>query len=260
MHLFLSPHYDDAVLSVGGLIHRLVTQGKQVVVRTVMGGKPFADNVPDTPITGDLRNRWAAGQDPIEARIREDAAAVSSLGAQADHLLVWMDCVYRLSRMGSPLYTTLDSIFSVIHRDDIAGTLLPMMVLPPNEVIHAIYVPLGVGHHVDHQIVRNWAVELHQQYPWLALNFYEEYPYREEENATGDALAFFETLKPPLQLRADLMPLDEADVAAKVAAIEFYTPQISTFWLNKTAMDTAVRASLNRTGGGQPAERLWRVV
>ncbi|MBC8171962.1 MAG: hypothetical protein H7X77_09825, partial [Anaerolineae bacterium] len=204
--------------------------------------------------------RWAAGQDPVETRFREDTAAVSSLGAQVDRLVVWMDCVYRLSRAGSPLYTTLDSIFSVIHRDDIAGQLLPTMSLPPNELVRAVYAPLGVGHHVDHQIVRNWAVELHQQYPWVALNFYEEYPYREAENAIGTAQAFFETLKSPLHLSAELMPLDEADVAAKVAAIGFYTSQISSFWLNKTAMEAAVRTSLNRTGGGQPAERLWRVV
>lgn len=260
MHLFLSPHYDDAVLSVGGMMHRLAQAGNPVVVRTVMGGKPSPDKVPDTAITRDLHTRWAAGQDPVEARLREDTAAVSSLGARADRLLVWMDCVYRLSRTGSPLYTTLDSIFSVIHRDDVAGELLPTMVLPPNELVRAIYAPLGVGHHVDHQIVRNWAVELHQQYPWVALNFYEEYPYREEENAIDDALAFFETSKPPLQLNVELMPLDEVDVAAKVAAIGFYTSQINTFWRNKAAMETAVRTSLNRTGGGQPAERLWRVV
>jgi LmbE family N-acetylglucosaminyl deacetylase len=260
MHLFLSPHYDDAVLSVGGLIHRLVQQNNRVVVRTVMGGKPSADKVPDTNMTRDLHSRWAAGHDPVEARVTEDMAAVSSLGAEAERLLVWMDCIYRVSRTGSPLYSTLDSIFSVIHRDDVAGQLLPTMVLPPNQLVHAIYAPLGVGHHVDHQIVRNWAIELHQQYPWVALNFYEEYPYREAENAIGTAQAFFETLKPPLQLTAELMPLDEVDVAAKVAAIGFYTSQISSFWLNKTAMEAAVRTSLNRTGGGQPAERLWRVV
>ena len=225
-----------------------------------MGGKPAPDKVPDTLIAHDLHNRWGAGEDPVEARIREDTMAVTSLGAAPERLLYWMDCVYRLSRAGSPLYTTEHSLFDVIHRDDVAGELLPTMVLPPRQVVHAIYAPLAVGHHVDHQIVRNWGLELHKQYPALALNFYEEYPYTEDQDVIGEALAFFETLKPPLKLQAELIALDEAEVAAKVNAVGFYTSQISTFWADRTAMAVAVRAALTQTGGGRPAERLWRVV
>ena len=260
MHLFLSPHYDDAVLSCGGLIHKLVAEGKPVVVRTIMGGAPSPEQVPDTPITRDLHARWAAGENPVEARIREDEAAVTSLGAKAEHLVYWMDCVYRLSRKGEPLYTTEESLWGKIHPDDVAGQLLPTLVLAPTDVVRGLYVPMGVGDHVDHLIVRNWGLELRKHHPWVALKFYEEYPYIQTAGEVEKAREFFAKLIPPLKLEPELVLLQEADVAAKVKAVGFYASQISTFWADEAAMDAGIRASLTRTGGGQPAERLWNIV
>jgi LmbE family N-acetylglucosaminyl deacetylase len=259
MHLFLSPHFDDAVLSCGGLIHQLVSGGKRVVIRTVMGGKPSPKTSPDTPITRDLHARWSAGADPVGVRIEEDERAVASLGAVADRLVNWTDCVYRVSRSSGALYATEESLWGEIHPEDVAGNLLPTLVLPPREVVHAIYAPLAVGHHIDHQIVRNWALELRKQYPWVALKFYEEYPYLEQPNVVDRAIQFFATCQPPLKLGAEVVLLDEADMSAKVAAIAHYATQISTFWTDTAALNAAVQASLNRVGGGQPAERLWHI-
>jgi hypothetical protein len=134
------------------------------------------------------------------------------------------------------------------------------VVLSPNHVVHTIYAPAGVGNHVDHRIVRNWALELRKQYPWVALKFYEEYPYLEKTNAVDDALRFFDSLESPLKLEAETILLGEADVAAKVKAVGLYTTQISGMWADAAAMDAGLRAALNRTGGGQPAERLWKIV
>jgi LmbE family N-acetylglucosaminyl deacetylase len=259
MHLFLSPHYDDAVLSCGGLIHKLMGEGRRVVVRTIMGGAPLVTAVPDTPITRDLHQRWAAGENPVEARIKEDEAAVTSLGAHAEHMVYWMDCVYRLSRTGKALYTNEASLWGEVDPEDIAGQLLPTMVLAPNEVVRALYVPMGVGKHVDHRIVRNWGLELRKQYPWVALKFYEEYPYIDTPGAVDKALEFFAAAE-PLNLEPELVLLQEADVAAKVKAVGLYTSQVRSFWADAAAMDTGIRAALNRTGGGQPAERLWKII
>jgi hypothetical protein len=134
------------------------------------------------------------------------------------------------------------------------------MVLGPNDVVQGIYVPLGVGQHVDHLIVRNWGVELRKQYPWVALKFYEEYPYIETAGAVDEAMQFFTSYDPPLQLEAELVPLQEVDVAAKVKAVGIYTSQISSFWPDAGAMDAGIRATLARTGHGQPAERLWNIM
>ncbi len=252
MHLFLSPHFDDAVLSCGGTIHHLVQGGARVVVRTVMAGSPKEDEIrPDTPITRTLHARWKAGEDPVIERIREDEAAVTGLGAEAEYMATWMDCIYRVSRRGEPLYATQESIFGKVHPDDIAGQLLPTIVLSPDDVPRAIYAPLGAGNHVDHQIVRAWALELGRQYPWVTIRFYEDYPYTEKPERIEQALADFALLEPGLKLRTEIVRLDEADLAAKVKAVACYRSQINSFWQDEAAMETAVRAAVARTEGGE---------
>ncbi len=222
-----------------------------------MGGKPSASRMPDTPIMRDLHQRWAGGTDPVETRIQEEAEAVTSLGAQPTHMVYWTDCIYRLSKNGTPLYTTEESLFGEIHPDDIAGQLLTTLVLAPYERVNTLYVPLAVGNHVDHQIVRNWGLSLKKQYREVALIFYEEYPYSEKEGAVSRGLEFFAEQEPPIQLQSKVNKLVEQDVAAKVGAIRCYHSQISTFWANEAEMEKSVRTTMNRAGEGEPAERFW---
>lgn len=256
MHLFLSPHFDDAVLSCGGTIHQIAQKGERVTVRTVMGGSPPPNRVPDTAIVRDLHARWKQGDSPVNARAKEDEAAVSSLGAAFKRMSVWMDCVYRTDRKGEALYASEAAIFGDVHPDDVTGKWLPTVTLSPEEIIHFVYAPLGVGHHVDHQIVRNWALELVKQNPWVALKFYEEYPYTQDQNALERALAFFEGV--PLKLQRETVALTEADITAKVQAIRKYESQISTFWESTEAMEIAVRRSLREND--QSIERYWSIV
>lgn len=258
--LFLSPHFDDAVLSAGGTISQWVHRGEKVLIRTVMGGVPNPDALPDTPLVRELHARWAAGANPVVQRIVEDENAIHSLGAQTDRMSAWDDCIYRRSSARQPLYATGDDLFGPIHPEDRAGRLLPLVPLPPFEIYRTIYAPLGVGNHVDHQIVRNWGLELARSMPWVALKFYEEYPYTEQEGALERA---FETLAgqvPHVHLTPELVMLNEAEIAAKVTAISHYVSQISSFWPSLEAMAAAVRASLFRTGHGSPVERFWRMV
>lgn len=255
MHLFLSPHFDDAVLSCGGTIHQLAQRGESVIVRTVMGQQPNPQRIPDTPIVRELHARWGQDEAVVATRIREDETAVRSLGATPQHMRVWGDCVYRVAKDGKPLYTSEGSLFGEIHPDDPAGQLIPTIVLPPRDRIHILYAPLGAGHHVDHQIVRNWALELWKQMPTLALKFYEEYPYSENKSAVDRALLYYQ--ENGVRLEAEPVSLNEADVEAKIRAIALYGSQISTFWENSETMGQAVRQFLARVGGGLPVERYW---
>lgn len=260
MYLFLSPHFDDAVLSCGGTIARLVAEGKAVTVRTVMGGVPTPEQVPETPITRDLHRRWGRGDDPIQARRQEDEAAVTGLGAELVVMTVWLDCVYRRSRAGAALYPTEESIFGEIHPDDEAARLLPFVILPQTEPIYTLYAPLGAGHHVDHQVTRNWALMLREQFPWLALKFYEEYPYTEDAGAVEAALSHLATDGAKWRLEPEVVPLDEAHMAAKIRAIACYESQISTFWKSVEAMEAATRRAMWDSVAGSFVERYWRLL
>lgn len=256
-HLFLSPHFDDAVLSCGATIHQLVASGESVEVRTIMGGLPHS--LPDSPIVRDLHNRWQEGSDPVSARIEEDKRAVVRLGADCTRLSYWLDCIYRVTRSGKVLYPDGESIFGDPHPEDFATQLLPTIVLEANEIPTYIYAPLGAGHHVDHQIVRNWAINLKQYMPWVALKFYEEYPYTEDPHAVERAISFFSDNYSRLQLQQEIVLVNEAAVTAKMESIACYKSQISSFWPDLQAMETETRRALMEAGSGVSAERYWVV-
>jgi len=256
--IYLSPHLDDAALSCGGQMAQLVRDGNCVRVVTV-----FAGDVPEeaahTPFVQELGARWGLGENPPAARRAEDIAACKVLGARFTHL-PFPDCVYRLGRMGAPLYPTRDAIFGdiapvemgLIERITVSLANLQLAarqteISNPQSPI-TIYLPLTAGHHVDHQIVRaageRWAGRRRMAY-------YEDYPYAESPDQVRAALG-------EKTFRAKLVQLDEAALAAKVAAIACYRSQLSTFFADEAEMAARVRAYTEATGGGRPAERLWR--
>lgn len=249
MHLFLSPHLDDAVLSCGGTIHQLAQQGQAVTILTIMAGDP-PSQPPDTPIVRDLHQRWQAGYNPAEVRRREDMNAAHRLGAQAIHLPIG-DCVYRtIERDGGTLalYPSEESLFGEVSPDDPAMTALEALTLPHADVI---YVPMGVGHHVDHQLVRDWGMTLAKPNR-ATLKFYEEYPYINATMEIDRALAFYQG-----RLKPEMLLLDESSVRAKIEGIALYSSQISTWWSSLEDMEAATRQSMLLKGEGRPAERFW---
>jgi len=251
-HLFLSPHLDDAVLSCGATIHQLVREGDSVTILTVTAGDPSPSTV-DTDKIQDLHQRWQAGESPTAARRHEDEDAARALGADIIHLPIG-DCIYRTAQIGDeviPLYPSEESLFGEVHPNDSALEALAVTSIPQADIL---YVPLGVGHHVDHQITRDWGLELKHQQPSLAMKLYEEYPYVNDKIAIDRALAFYA----PQTLTVETHILEEADVMAKVQAIACYRSQISTFWKSLDAMDKATRQSMTDTNGGL-VERYWLI-
>ena len=255
MHLFLSPHLDDAVLSCGGTIRHLTAQGEAVTVLTTMAGDP-PDPLPDTPIVANLHQRWQAGFSPVAVRRHEDKKAVDQLGAQAVHWLLG-DCVYRTTQRDDQrvaLYPDEASLWGMIQAyDPILGALRSRQI----PTATTVYAPLGSRHHVDHRIVRDWGLWLKDQNPALNLIFYEEYPYEVDAiMELEQALAFFSSQ----EMQLDVRLISEADMAAKIQAIACYESQISTFWAGIEEMETRTRQSMNAAGEGVPAERFWQLV
>lgn len=246
--VFLSPHMDDAVLSCGGLIHQLGKQGTEVTVLTVMGGDP-PEPLPDSPLIRELHARWQAGESPVAARRTEEQAAVGRLGASP---AFWNlpDCVYR-TRDGKPLYPHGDDdLFGAVHADDPARHTLAEHPLPAADVI---YVPLGVGNHVDHQLVRDWAVDAWRAAPeTIRLWFYEDYPYSHQSEVVQRALGVMSSA-----LASVTVELTQADYEAKAQAAARYESQISTFWPDVDAMRARIYEHLIATGGGALGERYW---
>ena len=255
MHLFLSPHLDDAVLSCGGLIHQLARSGQRVLIRTFLAADP-PPNLTETPLIRALHHKWKAGASPYETRRREDIAAAQTLGAGWEHLDL-PDAPYRMSLAGDMLYPSEASLFGDIHPDD------PLLNLDMDVSVAMVYAPLGAGDHVDHRLVN----QLGRMLP-LNVIYYEEFPYssegdeirhasgkRVEQRYGSDAVqTALQKFEQPLTPR--LIDLSEADIAAKIEAIRCYHSQLGTFWKNEAEMEAGVRRyawQVAATG----AERLW---
>lgn len=255
-HIYLSPHLDDAALSCGGTIYLQRQGGLPVLAVTLMAGDapPEALDGP-TPILADLHARWEldTNPNPVAARRAEDQEALSILKADALHWEV-PECVYRRNPQdGRFLYPTEASLWDLVHPSEqslvarLAQRLAELPLAPEGQV----YVPLTVGGHVDHHLVRQAAERWGA--PEGELVYYEEYPYTENQTALKAALQDSDGWQ------AESVPLDTAALDAKAAAVACYHSQISTFFANTKEIATRLRTYAAVVGGGQGwAERYWR--
>ncbi len=258
-HLFLSPHLDDAILSCGGRIHGLTWRGERVIIVTAMAGEP-GDPLPETPVLQALRAHWS--EHPIRARRVEDARAARMLGAQVYHLAL-TECAFRTAQCGTgdwiALYPDHDSPFAEVNAADEARVTLFGTRQPFPDVV-TIYAPLGVDPHVDHRLVRDWALILTGALDAPALIFYEEYPQARNQAALTRARDYFRRQLPALALEAELAPLSADDLGAKLGAMGCYRSHLHVLWNDAAEMERLAREFMNAIGDGTPAERYWRVV
>ncbi len=257
-HVYLSPHLDDVVLSCGGMMHRQAQVGERVVVVTVCAGDPPSG--PLSEFAAELHARWAEDVTPppspahaVAKRRAEDLAALDRLGAQAIHFTV-PDCIYRTDpATHRHLYSTEKALFGELHPSEHA--LVRRTAQRLSDVLrglprHHLYAPLTLGHHVDHLLTRQLAETAGGAYA-----YYEDYPYvaREERARLAEAPVTRTSVGRTMTL--EVIPLAEADLQAKLNAIAAYVSQISSFWRDQAAMETAVSEFIAQVGG----EGLWRV-
>jgi len=251
-HVIISPHFDDGVFSCGGTASQLRAAGHSVLVITMMGGL-FQGELPNTPILADLHRRWRAGHDPLRQRQIEDERASEALRVDFMHVPL-PDCVYRLAG-DMALYPSEESLFGDVHQADYAPRLLKGIQIPELETAARVYLPLGVGHHVDHQIVRDWGMTQMRDVPDKSvLRFYVEFPYSKTDRSTEMALGAIDLPLEP----ADVV-LSDAEMRAKIRAIACYDSQISTFWEDLAAMETDVRRAFTDLQSGAYVERFWKI-
>lgn len=253
--LVISPHLDDGVLSVGGIMQRAATNGADVIVATAFtadlaGAEP-------TQLATELHALWNLGPQPYEARRAEDVASVASLGARLLHGGL-LDALYRTGPDGTALYPTRQSVFGPPAEGDTIHEPLSRLIsgwidaLSPDLVL----APLGVGQHVDHLVTTQAVRRLAQLRP-LNLALYEDMPY-----ATG----LFPVTAPDnvaaalgrTQWQVTGPQVLAADLPAKQAAIAAYASQIVDIFPNGvdvgSVLDTYMRS---HTPDGSFSERLW---
>jgi LmbE family N-acetylglucosaminyl deacetylase len=273
MHLFLSPHLDDIVLSCGGLIVELLQQGERVEVMTFFAAdapKPL----PDSPLIDNIHQRWGLGDNPFLERREEDKRAFQALGSVKPHFGDWQDCIYRLGKSGQPLYVTDDHIFGTIHPEDPLRSTDIDLTLWQDELTH-LYIPLGAGNHVDHQLLRQKAnMWIEKVSTTVAVFWYEEYPYSSEagevnvshsgEEARLSGVTAVKTALSwsPFDVVSQVYAISEDALHAKIEAIKCHYSQISTFWHSDHELAESVlnyARSVGQSSGVMYGERLWKI-
>jgi LmbE family N-acetylglucosaminyl deacetylase len=246
--IVLSPHLDDAALSLGGSIARWTAAGERILVVTVAAGSP-SPGAGLSSFAESLHRAWGVGSaDVVALRRREDEAAMAILGAEAERL-ERLDAVYRLpERYDGEAALLGEPALEDCLGGDLASDLAPILAASPRAVIVA---PLAVGGHVDHRVVHRVAIELARQ--GREVGFYEDFPYAARPFAVEERWAAVAVELEPVIL----------DIAAtlerKVAAVLAYASQIDALFGGIEPARAAIIAYAQAVGSGGHAERIWRV-
>ena len=243
--IYLSPHLDDAALSCGGQIYQQTGAGKSVLIVSVTAGDPPPGKI--SSLVDELHERWQLSAEAVAARRHEDAAACAILGADFTH---WdfLDCIYRRHpASGEPLYATEEQIFGPVHPADMA--LVDRLTgriagLPPHG---EIYLPLTVGHHVDHQLLLQAAKSLQGL---EATHYYEDFPYVRTEGALAAILG------DEKEWRQQIVPLSPYALEARIEAIACYRSQIDILFGDLDQLREQVVSEVTARHG----ERFWQKV
>jgi LmbE family N-acetylglucosaminyl deacetylase len=135
-----------------------------------------------------------------------------------------------------------------------------------------LYLPLGIGNHVDHQLCRDVGVRLLAEgRRWVMpgpdyagiVTFYEDFPYAwwNDFNRLDDLpAAALQDLPPDVALAPDYADIGD-QLERKITGITIYESQIERLFTSPKEMARQVRAQARKTallgGWGGSAERYW---
>ncbi len=246
-YIYIAPHLDDAVLSCGGQIAQQVDAGAAVLVVTLCAAQPAPDAVL-SPFAQYLHAAWALGDDPIAQRRKEDAQALALLGCDGLHL-DQLDAPYRVAAYGQR-----DAVFGVVAPDDplIPAAQTILRQLHTQQPAARFYVPLGVGQHVDHQIVCAAGLALHTA--GGDVIWYEDAPY---------AATWLNALERRLQTLADRFSPQVIEIGPvltrKLRAIAAYGSQLGELFRDAPMEQVMTDYAAAIIGmPGQFGERVWQ--
>ncbi len=237
--IYLSPHFDDAVYSCGGLIWEQARAGEVVEIWTICAGEPPPGPLP--PFAAELHERWGSPQ-AVSVRREEDQDACQIVGAR-QRLFAIPDCIYRFLPDGQPVIHINEDLFSApLEQEKDLMHALSQDLLAALPTGARLVAPLALGGHVDHRLVRAAAEML-----GLRLRYYADFPYVAREQPV------IEPHLPP-GVRMHAYPVSAQGLAAWQRAVAAYRSQISTFWPDEPALYADMQAYWRSTGGNA---RLW---
>lgn len=146
--VIISPHFDDAIFSVGGKLSQIARPVKTI---TICGGMP---SDPTALSSWDKRCGFLSGIEASTKRKIEDSKACQKIKADSTHLF-FTDFPYSGTKSSSMISKELEKNISDAQE---------------------IWAPLGIGNHADHIASRNAALELASKKS-IPIALYADAPY-----------------------------------------------------------------------------------
>ena len=237
----ISPHLDDAALSVGATLADFAVRGADVEVLTLFAGAPH-EPLSEVARVFHVKCGLPTDAAAIALRREEDQAAMHELGAHAHHR-EFLDAIYRRTPDGQWLCRHDQAMFDAQPLDQ---DLLDEVSREVRHVLHTVAPDLvltctAVGNHIDHQLTR--AAILHAiTGTEMRLLLWEDLPY-----AVG---------RPPPTTPHIISLIPAKAWEQKRCAITRYTTQVHMLWSADTDWPAQLLAHANTRGHGHPAELL----
>ncbi len=233
--LFISPHLDDAVLSAGGMISAYSRKKKRVCVYTVITEGCMGRYSEDAQKF--LHDSGSSDADALfRSRKEEDRKALSLLGSAYVHG-GFTDAIFRKNKSGKLIYDSFKSVFSgnisredAIFEEEVTRALRQFMLTSVRDETE-IYLPLGVGNHVDHLVTFNAGRRTFGN----RITYWEDVPYRSNSIQIFSRLAYLSSINASI-IGHNVLPTGDYG-RKKIMAIGKYKSQIRG--LVKSGLSTA---------------------
>jgi len=246
--IFLSPHFDDVVLSCGGTLAQLARRADVIMV-TVFTADP-ENNMRLSRVAKELYRKWGGHSKPNSLRSQEDKSVAERLGIKY-RWLGFLETIYRypyLVHSNEIFLANFDPTSDPCY-ETIRDTFLQLINEHPGAII---FVPLGLGYHRDHLLVHK-AIEDVKQMTSAASEYYyyEDYPYAATANLQ-ERLA-------ELDWKAVAVNIDITETfQERVHLISLYSSQLRLLFDNPVDFRREVMAYAAKVGSvGNPRERFW---
>jgi LmbE family N-acetylglucosaminyl deacetylase len=245
----LSPHLDDAVLSLGGMMAQKVQDGRSVIAFNLFCA-PY--HGPLSPAAQRLHEGWGDPEDITGLRLEEDRRALEVIGAQ-QIIGDARDLIYRQSVQGDWLYTSMDDIQGERNPADnewVSSYFTKLSNMFAKEKFD-FYAPLGVGGHIDHMLAFDIGTLLHNA--GYTVKFYEDLPYAMREDYLKARVGSIQGMHSEIEL-FDLKQLDK-----KLQALHAYQSQIDSLFESEDNMRSWIPQWAKRMSGREDlgGERVW---
>ncbi len=235
----VSPHRDDAALSLGLSVEDWLTAGHTVQILNCFTQSAYAPYSDAESLHPNDRMSFVSA-----TRRREDIAWNKMLGNRLR--------ITDLDLLDAPLRLAcnVDDVLTLeLRPGDRAVARVAGAIAKLARAGHAIVLPLGIGAHIDHRVTRQAGVNALLEQPF-AVAFYEDLPYVARNHGDSDLDMAVQSLDPaPQPFFVEPAAIDPSSrVVRKVQMVQCYDSQIDSVVAQNVA------SFCLRYGG---RERLW---